>query len=390
MDMEIKGVMETKMKIIKTILLLLFLFVFIILSSCNLQSLESGIHSQSKVDAVQNQKKIPALSFLTESDYLLPIPTPNGERVKVFGWLNNDEILYSANLSEDSKLYLYNLNNGESKLIFESIYPIISTIISHDRRRVLIHSSKSSFEGLVTIISTDGVEEYSGSFPSVEMVFEWNQYDSDQLLITAFKEDWTFTNYLLKLQNKEINTINIRKPFAKWTGKETLAYLDWNEDDISIMSPLVQTDFSNNERLLKDGIFQFDSFRQNKLTITADTNVNKAHYTFYLDNMREKSTFIAPLLTSYSGWLIPDYEMSSDEEEFFAIIPLESAEADTYNSGFQFISYHLESKEVKILLENIENVPFSCSPNKEYCLMGYELEKLLYIEDKTIITVINK
>jgi hypothetical protein len=363
-------------------LFFLFFITLTLLTSCKSNDKQSALHSFSKLNSDQIQKEYPHQSFYQA--LTLPISIPIGEFSKVIGWLSDEEFVYMSQFSGGTILYRYNLKNGLSKILYESKNPIVSSIISPDQSKILIHSSPSTYEGQMNIIDLEGKEIFTQEFPSVEMVFEWNQYHPEQLFITAFKEDWSFINYFLNVEEKKIIEIDVRKPFAKWTGEGKMAFLDWNEEGISLLSPLIQKEFGKEEVLLKDQIFQFDTFMGKILTITVDSIEGKATYTFYSENMVEQVSFKTPVLSSYSGWLIPNYEISSDQGEFLSMVPLKSSEADTYREGFQFISLDTMSGEKKLILESTDNVPFTCSPNKNFCLMGYQFEKLLNVQNKTI------
>jgi hypothetical protein len=360
----------------------LFLVSLILLTSCNSNGKQSALHSLSKINSISIHKESPPTSFF--QDLSLPISIPKGEFSKVIGWLNDEEFVYMTQFSEGTNLYRYNLKSGSSRILYESENPIVSTLISPDQTKILIHSSPTTYEGLMNIIDIDGEELFAKGFPSVEMVFEWNQYQFEQLFITAFKEDWSFTNYFLNMSEKELKEIGVRKPFAKWTGVSKMAFLDWNDENISLLSPLIQKEFGKEEVLLKDDVFQFDTFIGKILTITVDSIENQATYQFYSKNVVEQVSFKTPVLSSYSGWLLPNYEMTSDQETFLTMVPLKSGDADTYHEGFQFISVNTESGEKEVILESTDNVPFTCSPNKSLCLMGYQFETLFNIQTKTM------
>jgi hypothetical protein len=364
-----------------TLLFFLFLVTLALLSSCISKDKQPALHSFSKNNSDQYLKKSPPSSFYQALS--LPISIPKGNLSKVIGWLSNDEIIYMSQISEGTILYSYHLKAGISKILYESKEPIVSTLISPDQTKLLIHSSPTTYEGKMNIIDLEGNELFTHGFPSVEMVFEWNQYDPEQLFITAFKEDWTYTNYLLRLSEKRLNEIDVRKPFAKWTGKEKMAFLDWNEDNISLVSPLIQKEFGRDEEVLENGVFQFDAFLDKLLTITVNSD-EQATYTFYSEDMNELFSFHTPVLSSYSGWLLPNYEITSDQEEFLTMVPLKSTVADTYQEGFQFVSVNIASGEKELILESTDNVPFSCSPDKSLCLMGYQFEQLLNVQNKTL------
>jgi hypothetical protein len=358
--------------------LFLFLFVLVILISCKAKSFDPILHSKSELNSVQSLKDSPPASFFNV--YQLPIIVPKGNLNRVIGWLSNDELVYLTQTSESSYLFLHTLSEGKSELLFESEYPIVSGVISPDYQRILIHCSPSSYEGRVVIISKSGSKLFDHDFPSVEMSFEWNQYDSNQLFITAFSEDWSFNNYYLDLGVNKVTPVDISKPFAKWTGNRKMAFLDWNDEDISLLSPLMEKEFGQDEVKLADGVFQFDTFVDRLLTITIDTGNQMAKYQFFSRQMKKITSFIMPVLSSYSGWLVPNYELTS--EGFLSMVPQKSGEADVYQDGFDFVRYNIETGKQEVLVENTENYPFTCSPDGKLCLVGYQLERLLNLETK--------
>jgi hypothetical protein len=168
-----------------TRLFLLFLVTLTLLTSCKSDDRQSALHSLSKIKSIQIHKEFPPKSFYQALS--LPISIPKGEFSRAIGWLSNDEFVYMSQSTEGTNLYCYNLKSGKSKILYESKNPIVSTLISPDQAKILIHSSPSTFEGQMNIIDLEGTELFTQGFPSVEMVFEWNQYAPEQLFITAFK-----------------------------------------------------------------------------------------------------------------------------------------------------------------------------------------------------------
>lgn len=369
----------TSIRISKFITIFLFLMVVCVLSSCTQTIKKAGSHHYSSINTFNNQKLIPSLSFF--SGVKLPITTPIGEFSNSVGWLNNEEFVYVANHKD---LHIYNLKSGENRSLFESQYPVVTTLISPDRNKILIHSSPSTFEGMLSIIDIQGNEIFNKRLPSVEMVIEWNQFDTNQLMITTFKQDWSFTNYLLNLTSNQLPSVDIRKPFVKWITKEKLVFLDWSEDDLSLLSPLVQTSLNKEEKILVEDVFHFDVVQDKVFTITIDPTGERANYSFFNEKMKEKVSFQVPVLTNYSEWLIPYYEVHN-KGTFITFTPKESGEADSYNNSFQLMSYDLSSNNKEIILEDSDNLPFKCSPNLDYCLMGYQLESLFSLDLKKLL-----
>jgi hypothetical protein len=363
----------------KFFIIFLFLTVLCVLSSCAQNSKKSGIHPYSSINALINQKEIPPLSFFT--GVKLPIPI-SGQFSNSVGWLNNEEILYVTN---DKDLNIYNLKSGENRSLFVGQHPIVTTLISPDRNKILIHTSPSTFEGILLVIDLEGNSLYNERLPSTEIIMEWNQFDTNQILITTFKQDWSFENHLLNLSLSELNKVDFRKPFGKWVTKEKLIFLDWSEDDLSLLSPLVQSSLNQEEEIVAEDVFHFDVDQETILTITIDSSGGeKAKYSFFNEQMNEKASFQVPVLTNYSEWLIPYYELHNSGK-IIIFAPKESGEADSYNNTFQLMSFDINSNAKDIILEDSDNVPFTCSPNLDYCLMGYQLESLFNLHLKKLL-----
>lgn len=371
------------MKATPIFLWLLIFSVLFLLSSCKSATLHSDTHSYSKINIISNQKTNPPSSFY--NGYQQPIVIPAGEFNRGIGWLNVDEIIYMTNSQTGSILYIHDMKEGISKKLYESKYPIISSVISPDHKNIIIHSSPSTYEGLITIINNQGESLFTEKFPSVEIVFEWNRNFPGQLLITTFKEDWSFTNYLFNMDKMEYHQMKFSKPFSKWTGKNKLAYLDWNENDISLFAPLVQKELNQGEHVLENEVYYFDSFLDKMLVISVNQLEELANYQFYTHDLTEVKSLKLPILTNYSGWIIPFYDLTADQKHFLSMLPYESENADNYRDGFQLVSFDIESNEKKVILDHIENMPLTCSPDGSYCLVGYQFEQLLDLNNKTLI-----
>jgi hypothetical protein len=360
------------------LIIFLFFTVACVLSSCAQKSKEAGSHHYSNINTFNNQKDIPPLSFF--SGVKLPI-TVSGEFSNSVGWLNNEEILFVTNHTE---LNIYNLKSGENRSLYKSQHPILTSIISPDRNKVLVHSSVSTFEGMLSVIDLEGNDVYNKRLPSTEVIIEWNPFDTSQLLITTFKQDWSFNNYLLNLNQQELHSVDIRKPFGKWVAQEKLLFLDWSEEDLSLLSPLVQTSLNKEEKIVAENVFHFDVVQDKILTITIDPTGESADYSFYDAQLNEVAAFRVPVLTNYSEWLIPYYEVQNNGK-LITFTPKESGEADSYHNSFQLMSYDTQTNTKEMILEDSENVPFTCSPNLDYCLMGYQLESLFSFDLKKLL-----
>lgn len=356
------------------------------LSGCT-QKLEGS--SNKKINhSMERTKELPAPSFLGEE--IVPIDISEQEEFyKSAGWLSESEILYITNKGEDtSLLYSYNLGTGKKTLIYRSEKPIITALPSPEREKVLIHSAASE-EGFLTIIDLSGEELYSTSIQSYEMTFEWNQFDENLLVISAFTAEWDFSSYLLDLRNNKLREIKLPEPFVRWISNDVLVYQEWDEEGMSLTAPLNFLSLKENKTAtLIEDVYQFDSTGPHLMTVTVNEEDNQGTYTFIKDANKTAASFSAPLLTSFSGWVIPFYDLMENGKEFIYLRANGQGDADLYDGGFHLMRIHLESNKEEVVFSELANEPLSCSPSGKMCLYGFQLEKVLVIETNEIFDLV--
>ncbi|MCM3571870.1 hypothetical protein M3172_01610 [Mesobacillus subterraneus] len=358
-----------------------------IFSGCS-QQLESSLHERAG-HSLKRMKELPAPSFLGAD--IKPIRIGEQEEFyKSAGWLSDSEILYVTNKGEStSLLYSYNLGTGKATLLYTSAQPIINAVPSPGRTKVLIHSGASE-EGLLTIIDLSGEEMYSTSIQSYEITFEWNPFDENLLAISAFTADWDFNSYLLDLRNNKLKEVKLPEPFVRWISEDVLVYQEWEEEGMSLTAPL--NSFSLNEKkteTLYEDVYQFDSFGPYLMTVKVNDN-EEGLYTFIRDGGKPVTEFTSPLLTSFSGWVVPFYDLMENWKDFIYLRANSQGDADLYEGGFNLMRYHLDTKEEEVVFNELANEPLSCSPSGEMCLYGFQLEKVLNIETNEIFDLVYK
>jgi hypothetical protein len=358
------------------------------LSGCT-QKLEGSLHKRADHN-LERIKELPSPSFL--GGEIIPIDI--GEQEEFYesaGWLSDSEILYISNKDENtSLLYSYNLGTGKAALLHRSSQPIITAIPSPDRNKVLIHSAASD-EGVLTIIDLSGEELYSTSIQSYEITFEWNPFIESLIMISAFTEEWDFSSYLLDLRNNKLNEIKLPEPFVRWISEDELAYQEWDEEGMELTAPLnsISLNESKTETLVED-IYQFDSIGPYLMTVKVDDEENQGLglYSFIRDGDKQLASLTVPLLTSFSGWIVPFYDLMENGKGLIYLRANSQGDADLYEGGFNLMRYHLDSNKEELVFSELANEPLSCSPSGEMCLYGFQLEKVLNIETNEIFDLV--
>lgn len=373
----------------KPFVILLFMILFISAFSLNgcSQKNEGSIHAGAKHN-LNKHKETPGTSFLGAG--IMPIQAGNEEFYKAAGWLSNLSILYIANKGEGSTLYTYNLGSGKANMLFKSEIPIIAAEISPDKERILIHAAATN-TGILTIIDVSGKEIFSSEIESYELSFEWNPFNMDLLTVSAFTEDWDFRSYLLDLNEKQLKELDLPEPFVRWVSDKELVFQDWEEENMSLQAPLKVISLEDlKPALLFEDLYQFDTIGKYLITVKVDEKEESegAEYSVYSPGLKLTASFNVPVLTSFSGWLVPFYDLMDDGKEILYLRALHNGEADIYQDGFDLVRLNLDSQKEDLVFSGLANEPISCSPSGEMCLTGFQLEKVLNIESKEIIELV--
>ncbi|MEH7084763.1 hypothetical protein V7139_18780 [Neobacillus drentensis] len=367
--------------------LVLYLFLLIlILGAC-----AQNEQVKQKVP-VKNEKPKSPVTTTSGDKWKLPISIPEGEFSKLAGWLSEKQVLYITNLEQTSSIYRYNLFTGKSELIYKSEYPIINVQISPSQKSILIHASQSPSEGLVTIIDTKGSVILQKDFLSYELAFEWNPYNESQVLVTKFAEDWSFQVLLLDLEQSTTSELDMPQPFMKWVAVNQIAWINWNEDQPTLLVPLNGRNLETGiEKNLFSSVINFSAFPNLIMTITInEQNQSMSNYSFFDNKLRKLFTFSMPQLTKYSDWLVPFYDYNEEKSQFTTLRPLSGGELDTYSEGFQLLTYNLKNGRSNLIMDGLENEPMLLSPTGEALLYGNRYEKIIDLDGKKLYELIKE
>jgi WD40 repeat protein len=369
-----------------------FILLLFILSSLFLGACAAKEQPKQKNPIKTERTKVAAASLSAEWKLPISIPAGQGEFYKVAGWYNDQQIFYVTNLDQTSNLFLYNLLTGKSKLIYKTENPIVNVQISPSKKYLLIHSSPSSYQGLVTIIDSKGTERLKKTFPSYDLGFEWNPYNETQVIVTKFAEDWSFQLYLLDFNSASTTELKLPQPFIKWIKKDELAYLNWDLNSPSLVAPLIVKKLGSEvDKTVFSKIIQFDAYRDLLMTVAVkEGEPSMGDYSFFDKEQKKLFSFSVPQLSKFSDWLVPFYDYSERKKQFITLRPLTSGEADTYTEGFQLIRYDLKKGSGELILSGLENVPISVSPSGDTALLGNSYEKLIDLNKKKSFDLIKE
>lgn len=320
---------------------------------------------------------------------LTPIRVDEGEFYRASGFLDEQTILYLTENSMGTRLYSYQLHTGEKKLLLDGEHPVVSVSISPSRSFIFVHSSLSTNKALVSILNQNGELLFSEEIASTELAMEWNPFNEEIILLSAFTEDWDYTVYEMNIETQALIEIEVPQPFAYWLNENELVYLDW-EDSPSLVTTVKRYNINNRQiEPLFSNLYLIDSFGEVMMTVAVDEEQqSNAVYRFYTPTLEERFSFTHPHLSLYSGWLVPYYDFNVKNQVFTVFQPHYSTEADIYQGGFQLVAYDVGAGSREVLVDQMENQPITCSPNGTYCLMGYYFESLFIKDTREVVPIV--
>ncbi|MEH6940388.1 hypothetical protein [Bacillus sp. JJ722] len=296
-----------------------------------------------------------------------------------YGWLDNDTIIYSAKRDDEHYLFSYHIPSKEKKKLFKTREMIVEASVSPNKKHILVYSTSDSLVANVHFLTSSGSEQYSVSIPSSELSFAWNFFGEDTVLIDSFNEDWTYKTYVTNFKKKTLEEVKLPQPFAQWYSENSTIFLQWDDYSPQLSAPLVKYNLETKEEsdLYKDVI----TFKANKKVLLTIHEVpddkNSVVYSFHDWKGKELHTMKLPVISSYSDWMIPSFDLNEKTHSMITFQPYESSLIDEYEQQFQLSLYNWKTGEKRVLKDQMESAPLVFSPEGDKCLYGNKLEQII-------------
>ncbi|WP_042345972.1 hypothetical protein [Bacillus massiliigorillae] len=298
-----------------------------------------------------------------------------------YGWLDNDTIIYSANKDDEHYLFSYHIPSKEKKELFKTGEMIAEASVSPNKKYILVYSTSDSSVANVHFLTSSGSKQYSVSIPSSELSFDWNTFAEDTVLIDSFYEDWTYKTYVCNFEKKTLHEVKIPQPFAQWHSKDSVLFLQWDDDSPRLSAPLMKYNLESNKEsdLYKDVI----TFKANKKVLLTVHEIpedkNNVVYMFHDWEGKELQTIKMPVISSYSDWMIPSFDINDKQHSLITFQPYEAALMDQYDQKFQLSLYNWKTGEKRVIGDHLESAPLLFSPAGDKCLYGNKLEQIIVL-----------
>ncbi|MBS4194680.1 YqgU-like beta propeller domain-containing protein [Lederbergia citri] len=354
------------------------LFLFFLLSGCSISQADAPPSNKPQSHPSETGEKNEDINM----EQPKPLKVERGSFEKVYGWLDDQTILYSYVMEGNYYLTSYNIFGGNQESIFTSDAPIMNVLIHKNTEKLFIHTSQYSHSANIYFTDYKANIEFSTEIDSYELVYEWNEMNPSLMLLTAFFEDWSYNVKLINSETGSVENIEDVQPFLKWYDDKQILEQDWKENEVSFFAPVLKKSListTDSEKIF-DKVFRFDTFNDHFMTIKVEEeNKEEIKYSFYDSKLKEISHIAFPNLTQYSDWLIPYYTFNKNDT-FLTFAPKKHDSADHYNEGFELVSIDIKQHKKNVLFNDLENKPIMCSNEGDLCLYGYQYEQLLNIK----------
>ncbi|KOO43928.1 hypothetical protein [Priestia koreensis] len=358
----------------KRYILYAFLLIVVLLAGCEQSSTKKDPQKQDQSTTHQTIQNVKIISVQNSSFYTFA------------DWYDNRHVFYIENHNGISTIFLYDLYNGSKKEFFKTPQKVITLQANPSHTRFVLYTSKSEKEASLLFLDKKGNEIHSVTLHSFDIQYSWNPTKPSELIVTGFGEDWSFNTYLINIQKHTKQKIDIPQPFAQWLNGEEVVYLDWKKDQQSLQAPLRKMNMKTGKTTtLEKGVGTFSMFPETLLAVKAMEDSEKEKngtYEFYSSKWHKMKQFSAPVLSNFSGWLLPYSQFDSRQEVFYTYVPYQKGDASEYKGGFDMVSFSLKDGKMKRLFKGVDNIPFKLSPDGTMALYGYQLEEIMDLTRK--------
>lgn len=289
-------------------------------------------------------------------------------------WLSETDILYVEKSNGIYQVKRFNIETGESQVVFEDDAFIINIWVHPSEEYLLIHTSEQYDAAIVKMMSLDGRVLHEVEIASTELEVEWNSIDPQKILFTAFHEDWTFDIFAYDGHLEDLSIVDVEDPFPKWFGRNQIVAAKLNDHPLDgALVEVVSVASDEREVLAEKHIVYMDTFRESILLVEAPID---GLFTYKLKSAKGSvyAEWQMPAVSNYSEWVIPEIEWI-DETTVIATGSEKQGQLD--DLAGQYNLYLVANGKLQKTYGNLDNSLLKCSPSGTRCLIGQTSEEIV-------------
>lgn len=294
-------------------------------------------------------------------------------------WLNDTQILYVEKNDGIYKVNYFDIETGESGMVYEDESIIIDVLIHPSQEYILVHTSDQANSAVVKMIRMDGTVQHQVEIDSTELAIEWNRENPDKILFTAFQEDWSFDLFVFDGLDDSLTIVELEDPFPKWAGENKIMSMVLQDHPLDGGElQIFQIRTGEVEMTGIENVIYFDVYNDSIVTVQSiDTNA----FSYSVRKLDGTVIFgwTLPAVSNYSEWVVPTIEWL-DRNRMIVTGAEKSGQLDEMKAGFNL--YQFVEGKPELLIKELDAGTLKCSPSGLYCLSGYTSDELIDLDAK--------
>ncbi|WLR49780.1 hypothetical protein LC040_10715 [Bacillus tianshenii] len=307
-------------------------------------------------------------------------------------WFDTDTVLFLTQQDETSRIYKYDLFTGKKALFYSSKAPITQVDSNYSHSYFAIQTVHRNQEKSLIVLNDKGKEAFSWRGFAEGLQTIWNPYQQEKVLVSMILKDWQFSVYETDVQTGHMAELNVANPFVQWVNRQTLAYLNWNQQEPDFSAPLYLVDIpTQQETKALENVYAAFSFSGVMLAISADGPKQQfVDFTFYQsESFQPVASLKAPVLQTFSEQMwIPQHVYDRTERTFYYMKATYPGDISSYDGKFELTSFSLEDEQEKKVREFERNVPLKISPGGTWCLIGNRYEEIINLKTGKVFSLL--
>ena len=307
-----------------------------------------------------------------------PLSVPVDQFERVVGWLSDQEIAYIIRDQNEFHIQTYHIKTGAIREILTISEPILEVRIHPNLDKIGVVTSENILSASIHIYSVIGEKIDELIIESSEMYWDWDSSQSQQIFFSAFYEDWSFDSFIYSTETKELKRVDSADPFGKWGSDSNLNVINWQEGESLTGGAILNIDSETMkvQELPGNHTIYMESSNEMSMKVSISADQQFFIYTLIRTEDGKTTSFELPSISNYSQWFIPEIEWLSDGT-IFTFEAKESGLMDTISPEYSLVKLSIDS--TKKVVHKGPYQSFACAPLGESCLIGAQLENLLFV-----------
>lgn len=320
---------------------------------------------------------------------LAKIDMPREEFQKVVGWLSNEEVLVHHGKMDSHMLSSFNIFTGKMNRIIEEEMFFLTIDICPKRRNIFVQKVNEE-ENYLSVYDRGGQLIAQTEFHSSNYVtINWNPADSYELFFSYYdytisEEENTNEEAIVvekwELQSNSRDEMKINSLNPKWYSRNLFLYVEDEFEDLYIGD--IRTD--EDHILISRDVSDFYLYEDTFISVTAsDINESEIYLFHEFPFMVYTGAIALPKVGMNNQIVSPYFSQTRRNGDLYAVAPGSYVQLDYDLGTFVLVKLDFSEEEKETILPLPENAPIELSPDEKYLLFGWQLEKIIVLEDET-------